>query len=108
MRTITFLVKLMNYIKPQGLNDYKKRPKLPVRVRKSDSDNLNTYSKEVQIPLYQNANSAWGQEIEILQKQTPWNIKKAPDFGDTFIGYVVIEEFDDFYREIYKPKKLKS
>lgn len=24
MRTITFLVKLINYIKPQGLEDYKK------------------------------------------------------------------------------------
>lgn len=108
MRTITFLVRLMNYIKPIGLDDYKKRQKLPVRTRRSDSDSLNTYSKEVQIPLYHYANSAWGQEIETLQNQTRWGIKKVPDFGDTLIGYVVIEEFDDFYREIYKPRKSKS
>ncbi|MDD2353418.1 MAG: hypothetical protein PHX56_07705 [Atribacterota bacterium] len=107
MRTITFLVKLINYIKPQGLEDYKKRKKLPNRLRSIDSDNLNTYSKKVEQPLFQNVNSAWGKEIENLQNQTPWDIKKTPDFGDTLIGYIVIEQFEDFYREIYKPKKSK-
>jgi hypothetical protein len=105
MKTITFKIKLLNRVKPEGMEGYKRGWKPPVRLRQNATDDLNPFSKEVQIIDSHHAREAWGKEITSLQENTPWKIEKQPDFGDTLIGYVCIEEFTDFYREIYKPKQ---
>ena len=105
MKEITFVVKLMNRVKPVGLDDYKRGQKLPLHLRSMSSDHLNVFRKTVKVNEHNHGSVAWSKEIISLQEKTPWKIEQTSDFGDTLIGYVVIEEFTDFYREIYKSKQ---
>jgi hypothetical protein len=105
MKEITFVVKLMNRVKPIGLDGYVRGQKLPLHLRLMSSDHLNVFRKTVRVSEYDHGSSVWSKEIISLQEKTPWKIEQTPDFGDTLIGYVVIEEFRDFYREIYKTKQ---
>ena len=104
MKEVTFAVRLMNRVKPEGLDDYVRGQKLPLHLRSISSDHLNVFRKKVQVNEYSHGSEVWSKEIISLQEKTPWKIEQNPDFGDTLIGYVVIEEFTDFYREIYKTK----
>lgn len=103
---ITIEIKLLPRIKPVGLDDYKKRPALPVRIRSINTDNMNRFHKQITSvrPDYE-ANIVWNQEINRLRENTKWKLKNSADFGEMLIGCISCVEFDDFYTEIYLPLK---
>ena len=101
---MTFEINLMNRVKPQGMDDYKKMWKPPVRLRTSDADHLNRFTKEVELPIDYQAREVWGKEIGRLTEACPdWGIQARPGYGDMLIGCISVQEYDDFYREIYLP-----
>lgn len=103
---LTFEIKLMNRVKPVGMEGYKKVWKPPMRLRNTDSDHLNRFNKQSdrEIADY-DARRSWSEEINRLKEETPWQIKNNPDFGDMLIGTVTTVEFSDFYTEIYVNQK---
>lgn len=103
---LTIEVKLMNRIKPVGMDGYKKAWKPPVRLRGISSDHLNVFRKQTDQEIADHdANRPWAREINRLKDETPWQIKNSPDFGDTLIGCIGTVEFSDLYTEIYINKK---
>lgn len=103
---LTIEIKLLPRIKPEGLDGYKKRPKLPTRIRSIDTDSMNRFRKEIDSMLPDHeANKLWSVEISRLKSCLKWNLKKSPDFGEMLIGCISCVEYDDFYTEIYLPIK---
>ena len=100
---LTFEIKLLNRIKPVGMDGYKKAMKLPMHLRSIDSDHLNRFRKQSREMDSSEAHRIYGQELEKLAESLPWKIQKNPDFGDLLIGSITTVEFDDFYNEIYLP-----
>lgn len=100
---MTFEIKLLNRIKPEGMEGYKKAMKLPLRVRSSSTDHLNRFTKESREMQSEEANRVYGEELARLSENLPWEIKNNPDWGDMLIGSITTAEFDDFYNEIYLP-----
>jgi hypothetical protein len=102
MDIMTIEIKLMNRIKPVGMEGYKKAPKLPRRIRSSVYDDLNRWTKDFEVMPYQTSMNVWSLEISRLMKDTPWKFgEENMDFGDMLIGYMS-ESFGDYGKYIFK------
>ncbi|MDP2058532.1 MAG: hypothetical protein Q8J97_02250 [Flavobacteriaceae bacterium] len=99
---ITVIIKLVNRFKPTGIEDYKRISyKLPTNCRSIPQDHLNIWKKEIFVnenQLRQDINS----EVSRIIKWANFELKDSPDFGDKLIGCIKIEEFDEFYYELFK------
>jgi hypothetical protein len=106
MSTLTIEIKLINRIKIQNLpKEYVKKPKLPMRLRGSELDHLNVFSKTIQLNEDWQAREAWSWEITGLKQILPFYLSSKPNFGDKLIGCISDVEFGDFYAEIYQQYK---
>jgi len=109
MYTFTIQIKLINRIKTSFIPvEYKKQPKLPVRLRSSYLDHLNVFSKTISLSDSSQARDAWVKEILQLKLVFPFRISGNCDFGDKLIGCISDVEFGDFYFEIYQHHKWMS
>jgi hypothetical protein len=106
MSTLTIQIKFINRVKTSFLPvEYKKQPKLPMRLRGSYLDHLNVFSKTILISDDFRARDAWAKEILQLTLVFPFQISKSCGFGDKLIGCINDVEFGDFYVEIYQHHK---
>ena len=106
MSTLTVQIKFINRVKTSFLPvEYKKQPKLPMRLRSSYLDHLNVFSKTILISDDFRARDAWAKEILQLSLVFPFQISKTCGFGDKLIGCINDVEFGDFYVEIYQHHK---
>ena len=96
MKTLTVCVKLMNRVKPEGLEGYKKAWKRPKALRTCDADHLNEWRKKIPMSADHMANHYWGEETRRLQQTIPWMMKRKPDLGDMLIGWIEDLEYGDF------------
>ena len=109
MKTLTVCVKLMNRVKPEGLEGYKKAWKRPKALRTCDADHLNEWRKQIPMSADHMANHYWGEEMRRLQQTTPWMMKRKPDLGDMLIGWIEDLEYGDFAIGLYvNVKKIKE
>jgi hypothetical protein len=103
MYTLTVQIKFINRINTSFIPlDYKKQPKLPMRLRGSDLDHLNVFSKTLEIPSILKANEAWSLEVTRLKSVVPFQISNSCRYGDKLIGSISEREFGSFYIEIYQ------
>lgn len=109
MKTLTVCVKLINRVKPEGLEGYKKAWKRPMRLRTCEAEHLNEWRKEIPMSADHMANHYWGEEMRRLWRTIPWTMKVNPDFGDMLIGQIEDLEFGDFGIGLYvNVKKIKG
>jgi len=109
MKKLTICVKLINRVKPEGLEGYKKAWKRPMRLRTCEAEHLNEWRKEIHMIEDYMARHYWGLEISRLQKTIPWMMKATPDFGDMLIGGIEDIEFGDFGIGLFvNVKKIKG
>jgi hypothetical protein len=108
MKKLTICVKLINRVKPEGLEGYKKAWKKPRALRTEETDHLNEWRKPIKIMADHQANHYWGEEMRRIQDLIPWQMKRKPAFGDMLIGYVSDLEFGDFSIGLFvNVKKIK-
>ncbi len=107
MESITLRIKLMNRIKPAGMEGYKKCQKLPVRLRSREfiEDDLNTWEKKFEMMDDLAAHKVYNLEVKRLMESTPWKLSRNPNYGDMLIGYICDVEYGDFGISIFKTVK---
>lgn len=101
-REFEFEIRLLNRVKPQGMDDYKKSQKFAKHERTCDDDHLNRWLKKITVPPYSDIHREWSKEVSRLQESMkPWRVLNGETYGDMLIGFMGVRDQGEFYAPIY-------